>query len=423
MARQNVFVLGATGNVGSELVRQILVHDAPAAQLPPSGGGLEHANPTIIVGVANRSHCRIEPGGIFFDPDHIDEFKDIKFNSQINGAPRDEQDKFDRWKSFLREHLFCETASGRKSEAPTTSASLHRLLGDVRQQGLEGDAVFVDVTADSRVMPKLHRMVIDESDNKIVTANKFPLVGISSDEFRNLTAARSRYGLRCTLMAGAHAVSHLMELYDSDEHVVQIQGCFSGALGYICSELENGEKLFSEIVDTAMQNKYTEPDPLEDLSGMDVARKLVIAARCLGFNVDLSEMVEQGNIKGLIDVEKYESLPSDRLIDALAQQEDDRIKEMYDHKCVRYVATLKTYDGRCDQPSTFKVKPKVVGTDSNLASLKGSANMIIIQSDKFPKGMEYVIQSPGAGVGVTASGIRRDLLALLPERKGGSYSI
>jgi homoserine dehydrogenase len=421
VARQNVFIVGATGAVGSELVRQMLIHDSPASHFSGNLAGVEHENPTVIVGVADSSGYRIDPSGAEIDLSELEASREIDFSHQDRQAQNLELDKFNKWRRYLKQSFKDSPAwrpfPAEKHNRTRLSCNFDPILDRLVKEGLAGDVIFVDLTANKDELPAFHQKIIATSDFGLVTANKFPAANLSSDIFRQLTSVRGRYGLRCTVMAGAQVVSHLMELYDSNEHVTRIEGCFSGSLGYICSELEKSERDFSDIVTNAATLNFTEPDPREDLSGMDVARKLVIVARCLGFDVELDDV----DVRGLIDCKKYEGMSVPEFLTALRYEEDGRFRKEFSGKRMRYVATLEAFDRPTSKPKLIEVALKEISNDSPLGSIKGSSNIISIQSKTFVRGREYVIQAPGAGVGVTANGIRRDLLGMLRRRRSGAY--
>jgi homoserine dehydrogenase len=388
MAIQNVFIIGATGNIGSELVRQILEKDSP--QLG------EHKNPTRIVGVANSKGYLFNPGGITM-------LHDIP-ESQLN------QDNF---KTYLKDLL--------EPEILRKENGLSDLLTETNKAGMDGELIFVDTTDGNEELFKFHRQVITNSNDNIVTANKNPLALYDPESFKELTQFRERYGMRSTVMAGAHTVNLLFDFYDISEHVVRIEGCFSGSLGYICSELEKDKpETFSEIVKKAHQLKYTEPNPLDDLSGLDVARKLTIIARCLNKPINLKDDIE---LKGFIDTDKYKNKSKEDFLLAIQDENDEVAKKFSDAKkanrTLRYIASLEV-EG---ETSKLKVGLTEVASDSVLGSLKGTANKISIETKVFTKGKEYIIQSPGAGIEITATGIRRDLLSMLKDRKSGTYPL
>jgi homoserine dehydrogenase len=121
---------------------------------------------------------------------------------------------------------------------PETRYTKHiEILEAVKKSGLEGEVIFVDVTAEGPKMLEFHQKIIQETVNKIVTANKKPLVG-SMESFRAIASNPARYLYNTSVMAGAAAVPYLQEVHGLSETVLSIQGTFSGTLAYVCSELE-----------------------------------------------------------------------------------------------------------------------------------------------------------------------------------------
>ncbi len=382
---QNVFILGASGNVGSELVRQIQQLDAPHLK--------RHHNPTRIVGLANSRTYLFNAEGI---------------------------DLHEVLDAHMPHAQVCEFIKKKMNSEGIAYTDLSELLQVAQAGGYEHDLVFIDVTAGKQPLLDFQKLVITKSANKVVTANKNPVALSSMEDFRVLTADRSRYGFRASVMAGADTVTHLTDLYDISEHVISVEGSLSGSLAYICSELEKGKHNFSSILNQACKLQYTEPDPREDLCGLDVARKLVIIARCLNLPVMLSDV----KVNGFLNLDAYDPNASNADFLSHVTKEDQSFKTIFANakangEAVRYVARLENTDTGVQTT----VGLRNVSRDSALGSLKGSANKICIETTKYSGGKEYVIQAPGAGVDVTAAGIRRDLLAMLPHRLGGSYQI
>ena len=245
--KQDVFIIGATGNVGRTLVRQIF-------ERGDTDNG-RHANPTRIVGLASSR----------------------KFVFSSYG---------------LTEAL-CYGFADKKEEGIECRAyaNLDEILRTVIDgyRGAQETCAFVDVTAVNEAMLGFHQNVINNTSFGIVTANKNPIAQSNCRQFSELTKMPGRYGYRCSVMAGAEAVTLLQDLKDVNDSPTRIRGCFSGTLGYINSELDKGGR-FSDIVKEAKEKGYTEPDPRTDLGGFDVARKLVVLARTAGFAVELTDI-------------------------------------------------------------------------------------------------------------------------------------
>ena len=362
---QKVFIIGATGRVGSALVNQIIKKgDIDASH---------HVNPTVIAGLASSTH-------IIYSPQGLTEKQAYDFANK----KCDEAKKYNNLDELLR------IANEEKSNQSTL--------------------VFVDVTSLNEPMTEFHRKVISSSKHGIVTANKNPVALSDYSTFQLLTRDTRRYGYRCSVMAGADAVPFLRDLKDLNDKLYSLQGCLSGTLCYLTSELEKGKK-FSEIIREARQKGYTEPHPRDDLNGIDVARKMVVLARAAGFPVGIKDV----KIKPFTPQEYLAEGNIDSFLDAISEL-DKNFKERMEHVrkkdfTLRYVAEMNVIDGIPNIQVSLKEVPK----QSPLGILEGTLNKIVVVTESYPKG--YTIEAPGAGLEVTARNIRRDLLDLLPDRK------
>ncbi len=387
MAYQNVVVLGGSGNVGREFMSQVIQHDTAFSN--------KHLNPTNIVALTDSNGFWFNRHGLEIQrqPENIHKWKNSKdaFISYMNDV-----DQYQNYDNLLE------------------------LLKLLKDEGMSGEIAFVDITAGKDELRDFHLKVIDESEESIITANKNPLSIYPTDVFRTLTRYRERYGFLCTVMAGANAVSNLLDYYDTSEIVKKIEACFSGTLGYLCAELEKGERDFSEILEDAKKMGYTEPHPKDDLNGLDVARKLIICARTFGHNVSMSDIELDGFIDdsylNIDDVQKF----MDSVKGADQEMKDKFASAKSRGKTLRYVAHFEL---RENGDSIFKVGLREVLPDSPLGSLKGSSNKVIVETDIFNGDKKYIIESPGAGPDVTAWGLRRELLSRLKGRKGGDYKL
>src|SRR3989338_6340683 len=359
--RQNVFIIGATGKVGATLVRQIYERGDTDTSL--------HANPTRVVGLASSSSYIYSDRGI-------------------------------RHKDALK---FIATKNGHSYNGLDDLVSLVKKRRD--------DLIFVDATALNEPMLAFHKKIIGEISCRIVTANKNPIAYSDYKTFRFLTKEPRRYGYRCSVMAGADAVPFLRDLRDVEDRPSIIEGCFSGTLGYITSMLEKNIP-FSTILKRAVDNGYTEPDPRDDLNGLDVARKLVVLARSAGYPADLQHFKVQPFIaSGYFKDESIDAfLRSAGTLDAYFAREVQKAKQ--NNSVLRYVASMHIKGNK----PLLVVRLRRVLKDSELGSLHGTANKIIIVSKTYGKDRPYVVQGPGAGLDVTAQNIRRDLLYLFERR-------
>jgi homoserine dehydrogenase len=238
----------------------------------------------------------------------------------------------------------------------------------------------------------------------LVLANKRPLADrrVVSEGLWQTAKARGRRILHeATVGAGLPIIDTYHKLVESGDRVDRIEGLLSGTLGYVLSEVSAGVP-FSRAVRSAMAKGYTEPDPRDDLSGMDVARKALILARLLGFPGEL----RQSAVESLVP-KWAQSLPLKDFLGRL-EELDSHWKRRVDAAAaegsvLRYVAVVTS--------KKIAVGVQAVPLTSTLASIKGSDNQLIFTTARY-KANPLVITGPGAGAGVTAAGVLNDLLRL-----------
>jgi homoserine dehydrogenase len=255
--------------------------------------------------------------------------------------------------------------------------------------------IVVDVTASDSTAPLLERAL--DRGGSIVAANKKPFAG-SQDQFDRLYTDRTF--IEATVGAGLPVVSTLKTLMATGDEVLTIQGCLSGTLGFIFSQLESGLS-FSSAVAEAARLGYTEPDPRDDLSGIDVARKALVLSRLLGRRIELSDIYLEGLFPedlGALSIPEFQAaLPGldERYAEQLAQARNSG-------QTLRFVANISQ--------KSCTVGLRHVDTESDLGSLGGPDNAIVIQTQRY---REYplTIKGPGAGAEVTAAGVLGDILA------------
>lgn len=207
--------------------------------------------------------------------------------------------------------------------------------------------------------------------------------------------------------AGLPIIDTIRNLHDSGENITRIRGVFSGSLSYIFNEYSNGNIPFSQILQEAVDKGFTEPDPREDLSGNDVARKLLILAR----ELDLQNEFEDIDIENLIPVDKRTGSKEDFLdslseLDPGFQQVKNQQKEGH---VLRYVGDL--YGDLFQPKGNLKVSLVSVPQESSLGSLKGTDALIEIFTESYGD-QPMVIQGAGAGASVTARGVFGDIIRL-----------
>ena len=361
---QNVAIIGATGNVGRTLVSQMIEHMDTSPK--------RHKNPTKIILLRSSTNE-------IYDPNGIVNKTAIEFASKT--MPGKIYDK--------------------------SVSALHVIK---TKQLKDEKVVFVDVTASKEEMLQFHIKVIRDSSHGIVTANKNPLTLSNFDTFQLLTSQFDRYGFRCSVMAGAEAVSLLRDMHDVDDLPKTIIGSFSGTLGYIMSALDTGES-FSDAVIEAKKRGYTEPHPANDLNGTDVAKKALILSRTAGFNIKPSNII----ITPCIPIEYLAEPNIEKFLNNLNRMDamfEEKVNTARKKQCVlRYIAEARL---NIKEP-TITVGLRMLRKDAPLGSLKGTANKIFVVTNTYPQG--YCVEAPGAGVEITAQNIRRDLLYQLDGRE------
>jgi aspartokinase/homoserine dehydrogenase 1 len=267
--------------------------------------------------------------------------------------------------------------------------------------------ILVDVTSEE-TGPLIQEAL--EEGFHIVLANKKPLAvpQIQFDLFMS-TARERRVSFRyeATAGAGLPVFDTLAKLKDAGDRVETIMGCFSGTLGFLMTALEDG-KTFAAAVREAWQKGYTEPDPREDLSGRDVARKALILARTLGQKLEFQDI----ELESLFTREVDNSDPA-RFVQNLASLDRtfaERVASARKQKKVlRYVAKI----GR----GKIRVGIEAVPQGSPMGTLRGTANQVAIYSRRY-KTNPLVVTGPGAGAEVTAAGVLNDIVAVtLQERR------
>jgi aspartokinase/homoserine dehydrogenase 1 len=196
-------------------------------------------------------------------------------------------------------------------------------------------------------------------------------------------------------------------LHLSGENITRIKGVFSGTLSYVFNNFSLRNDKFSTIINEALEKGYTEPDPREDLSGNDVARKLLILAR----ELDLINEFEDINIQNLVP-ESLLSVSKEEFLSRLEELDEEyqKIKENQepDH-VLRYVGDL--HGDLQKEKGELDVKLISVPANSALGQLKGSDSIFEIYTESYGEN-PIVIMGAGAGAKVTARGVFGDILRL-----------
>ncbi len=244
-----------------------------------------------------------------------------------------------------------------------------------------------------------------EQGAHLVLANKVPLASSRAAAEKLLQTARAR-GRRvlheATVGAGLPIIDTMQQLAASGDRIDSVDCSPSGTMGFLFSEMGRGRP-FSEAVLDAMKRGYTEPDPRDDLSGLDVARKALILARMLGYPGEMAEVqVESLVPASLQDVSRDEFLNALPTVDAAWAI---RISE------ARSRGEVVRYRARATRAGV-RVGLVTVPTSHPLASLDGTDNLFVFTTARY-RARPLVISGPGAGAAVTAAGVLGDVLRLI----------
>ncbi len=237
----------------------------------------------------------------------------------------------------------------------------------------------------------------------VVTPNKQAGAGDIA-QYKAIHAASGHSGARfryeATVGAGLPVVNTLRDLLDTGDELLGIEGIFSGTLAWLFNKFD-GSVPFSQLVAEARALGYTEPDPRDDLSGVDVARKLVILARESGRELSLGDVqVESLVPESLRKANVDEFMSRLHEVDAAFAQRLQQAKSA--GKVLRYVASL----GAQGKASVGLVE---VANDHGFAHLRLTDNIVQFTTSRY-RDNPLVVQGPGAGKEVTAAGVFADLL-------------
>ncbi|KAF5201423.1 Bifunctional aspartokinase/homoserine dehydrogenase protein [Thalictrum thalictroides] len=267
------------------------------------------------------------------------------------------------------------------------------------------NTVLVDCTADSNVASHYYEWL--RKGIHVITPNKKANSG-PLDQYLKLRALQrqsyTHYFYEATVGAGLPIISTLRGLLETGDKILRIEGIFSGTLSYIFNSFI-GERAFSEVVSEAKQAGFTEPDPRDDLSGTDVARKVIILARESGLKLELSDIPVQSLVP-----EPLKASPSaEEFMEQLPQFDQDMAKQRSDAETagevLRYVGVVDALKNKGN------VELRRYKKDHPFAQLSGSDNIIAFTTTRY-KDHPLIVRGPGAGAQVTAGGIFSDILRL-----------
>jgi homoserine dehydrogenase len=233
----------------------------------------------------------------------------------------------------------------------------------------------------------------------LVLSNKGPL-SESTERYEKLTRMLpGRLWHEATVGAGMPIISTLDGLLAGGDEILEIQASPSGTLGFVMSAVEAG-RLFSEAVKEAVALAYAEPDPRDDLSGLDVARKAIILARKMGRTIEPEEIPYRSLVP-----EGLEDVPLEEFMERLPEHDEafaERLLAVEEHHMLRYLARIPR-----EGPVTVGLVDEPV--ESPFGPISGPENVFDFRTRRYSD-VTLTIRGPGAGPERTGSGVVFDLL-------------
>lgn len=349
----HVFVVGV-GNIGKELLRQIKEHHNYLVE--------KNLINIKIVGLSNSRKMLIDPEGIALTA----------------------------WENRLDEG---------------ESADLKVFVAQMKALNLP-NCVFVDNTATP--VPSTYYKEIFESNISVVTCNKIANSG-EYKQFAELKETAQKHGVdffyETNVGAGLPIIKTLNDLIVSGDKIIKIEAILSGTISFIFNNFK-GDITFHDIVKQAQEKGYTEPDPRDDLGGVDFMRKMLILARNSGLpleakDVDLGAILPENCLKAPNVEAFYEELK-------VSNDYFEKLKKdaAADGKVLRYIGKLEN--------GKVSISLQAVGAEHPFYSLSGSDNIIAFTTERYCE-TQMVVKGPGAGAAVTAAGVFADLVKVGAE--------
>ncbi|HTF82239.1 MAG TPA: ACT domain-containing protein, partial [Cytophagales bacterium] len=345
----NVYVVGL-GLIGKTLLKQISAQKQYLAD--------RKSMDINIIGIANSKKMLLAQGGI-----------DI-----------------DNWEKLVED----------KGEA----SDLDLFFDKMRKLNLP-NSIFVDNTSNKDIV-KYYESTLKASIS-VVTPNKVANSG-PYEYYKKLQRAAAEHNVQflyeTNVGAGLPIIGTLKDLLNSGDRIIKIEAVLSGTLSFIFNSYKAGTS-FHDIVKDAKAKGYTEPDPRDDLNGMDVARKILILARDSGFELEPSDV----QVENILPQNCVDAKTVDEFFAELNKSNDHfekrRAAAEAEGKVLRFIASLE--DGKA------AVSLKAVDAQHPFYSMQGSDNIISFTTERY-KDRPLVVKGPGAGAEVTAAGVFADII-------------
>jgi aspartokinase/homoserine dehydrogenase 1 len=287
-------------------------------------------------------------------------------------------------------------------ESGAQPADLERFTAHVHADYLP-HTVLIDCSADAGIAARYADWL--GAGIHIVTPNKKAISGELA-YYEALKSARrasgAHYLYETTVGAGLPVIQTLRDLRETGDEIASIEGIFSGTLAYLFN-VYDGSTPFSAIVREAKQRGYTEPDPRDDLSGMDVARKLIILGREMGLRLELSDV----KVDSLVPADLVNG-DSDAFLTGLSRY-DEPMKRRY--LAARERGRVLRYVGAVRADGSATVGLAELDARHPFANIALTDNVVRYATARYCDN-PLIVQGPGAGPAVTAGGVFADLLRL-----------